>query len=114
MLGSKTLRLATVTAVASLLALPAFVGEAHAAAKAFSSLHVEDFIASEGGTQFDQGDFDNLGITNSGKNSATLTGFAGEVFGDARSEEHTSELQSLMPNSFGVFVLKKKKHHKPT
>src|SRR3546814_13956464 len=49
MLGSKTLRLATVTAVASLLALPAFVGEAHAAAKAFSSLHVEDFIASEGG-----------------------------------------------------------------
>src|SRR3546814_13908146 len=83
MLGSKTLRLATVTAVASLLALPAFVGEAHAAAKAFSSLHVEDFIASEGGTQFDQGDFDNLGITNSGQNSATLTGFAGEVFGDA-------------------------------
>ncbi|HEY9536427.1 MAG TPA: EDSAP-1 family PEP-CTERM protein [Kiloniellaceae bacterium] len=71
------------TAVASLLALPAFVGEAHAAAKAFSSLHVEDFIASEGGTQFDQGDFDNLGITNSGQNSATLTGFAGEVFGDA-------------------------------
>src|SRR3546814_18294837 len=75
MLGSKTLRLATVTAVASLLALPAFVGEAHAAAKAFSSLHVEDFIASECGTQFDQGDFDNLGITNSVQNSATLTGF---------------------------------------
>src|SRR3546814_18393450 len=40
-------------------------------------------MASEGGTQFDQGDFDNLGITNSGQNSATLTGFAGEVFGDA-------------------------------
>src|SRR3546814_8472383 len=127
MLGSKTLRLATVTAVASLLALPAFVGEAHAAAKAFSSLHVEDFIASEGGTQFDQGDFDNLGITNSGQNSATLTGFAGEVFGDAgaayidpdhayvgngcasiRSEEHTSELQSLMRISYAVFCLKKK------
>src|SRR3546814_12264830 len=69
--------------VTILLALPAFVGESHAAAKAFSSLHVEDFIASEGGTQFDQGDFDNLGITNSGQNSATLTGFAGEVFGDA-------------------------------
>src|SRR3546814_17379960 len=72
MLGSKTLRLATVTAVASLLALPAFVGEAHAAAKAFSSLHVEDLIASEGGTQFDPGEFDNPGITHRGQHSATL------------------------------------------
>src|SRR3546814_6344170 len=29
--------------------------------------------------------------------------------GDARSEEHTSELQSLMRNSYAVFCLKKKK-----
>src|SRR3546814_4742661 len=28
----------------------------------------------------------------------------------ARSEEHTSELQSLMRNSYAVFCLKKKKH----
>src|SRR3546814_10045626 len=28
---------------------------------------------------------------------------------DARSEEHTSELQSLMRNSYAVFCLKKKK-----
>src|SRR3546814_10283299 len=28
---------------------------------------------------------------------------------EARSEEHTSELQSLMPNSYAVFCLKKKK-----
>src|SRR3546814_9816045 len=28
-----------------------------------------------------------------------------------RSEEHTSELQSLMRNSYSVFCLKKKKHH---
>src|SRR3546814_5586853 len=28
---------------------------------------------------------------------------------DARSEEHTSELQSLMRNSYAVFFLKKKK-----
>src|SRR3546814_5729607 len=27
-----------------------------------------------------------------------------------RSEEHTSELQSLMPHSYAVFRLKKKKH----
>src|SRR3546814_6292370 len=29
-----------------------------------------------------------------------------------RSEEHTSELQSLMRNSYAVFCLKKKKHNK--
>src|SRR3546814_2300321 len=34
---------------------------------------------------------------------------AGLFFG--RSEEHTSELQSLMRISYAVFCLKKKKHH---
>src|SRR3546814_8742225 len=29
-----------------------------------------------------------------------------------RSEEHTSELQSLMRNSYAVFCLKNNKHHK--
>src|SRR3546814_1745372 len=33
--------------------------------------------------------------------------FAG-IVGDSRSEEHTSELQSLMRNSYAVFCLKKK------
>src|SRR3546814_4245898 len=32
----------------------------------------------------------------------------------ARSEEHTSELQSLMRISYAVFCLKKKKNHTPT
>src|SRR3546814_5165092 len=31
--------------------------------------------------------------------------------GTYRSEEHTSELQSLMRNSYAVFCLKKKKHN---
>src|SRR3546814_9259665 len=31
-----------------------------------------------------------------------------------RSEEHTSELQSLMRNSYAVFCLKKKKHNTTT
>src|SRR3546814_4446221 len=31
-----------------------------------------------------------------------------------RSEEHTSELQSLMRNSYAVFCLKKKQHNKQT
>src|SRR3546814_1078030 len=30
--------------------------------------------------------------------------------GPSRSEEHTSELQSLMRNSYAVFCLEKKKH----
>src|SRR3546814_10170048 len=33
---------------------------------------------------------------------------------DARSEEHTSELQSLMRISYAVFCLKKKKHKSST
>src|SRR3546814_2121300 len=33
-----------------------------------------------------------------------------EVEQSTRSEEHTSELQSLMHNSYAVFCLKKKKH----
>src|SRR3546814_2204121 len=36
----------------------------------------------------------------------------GDVRGRARSEEHTSELQSLMRISYAVFCLKKKKIHK--
>src|SRR3546814_4013266 len=34
----------------------------------------------------------------------------GSSFSSARSEEHTSELQSLMRISYAVFCLKKKKH----
>src|SRR3546814_9055178 len=38
-----------------------------------------------------------------------LSGHAGGVDVIFRSEEHTSELQSLMRNSYAVFCLKKKK-----
>src|SRR3546814_8823475 len=37
-------------------------------------------------------------------------GFSGRFFSASRSEEHTSELQSLMRISYAVFCLKKKKH----
>src|SRR3546814_540674 len=33
--------------------------------------------------------------------------------GELKSEEHTSELQSLMRISYAVFCLKKKKNHRP-
>src|SRR3546814_4873550 len=36
------------------------------------------------------------------------------VYGDTRSEEHTSELQSLMRISYAVFCLKKKQKKKDT
>src|SRR3546814_3211987 len=36
------------------------------------------------------------------------------LIADARSEEHTSELQSLMRNSYAVFCLKKKKKQPKT
>src|SRR3546814_7515166 len=35
----------------------------------------------------------------------------GHAHGFSRSEEHTSELQSLMRISYAVFCLKKKTHH---
>src|SRR3546814_2079752 len=37
----------------------------------------------------------------------------GRVMVNPRSEEHTSELQSLMRISYAVFCLKKKKHTEP-
>src|SRR3546814_9686488 len=40
-----------------------------------------------------------------------LTGTLKDATGRKRSEEHTSELQSLMRNSYAVFCLKKKKHN---
>src|SRR3546814_9396471 len=38
----------------------------------------------------------------------------GRLFGSLRSEEHTSELQSLMRISYAVFCLKKKKNNTRT
>src|SRR3546814_8342762 len=40
-----------------------------------------------------------------------VTVLTSTLSGDARSEEHTSELQSLMRTSYAVFCLKKNTHH---
>src|SRR3546814_4608915 len=45
------------------------------------------------------------------ENRRVANGKAKRVLG--RSEEHTSELQSLMRTSYAVFCLKKKKHEYP-
>src|SRR3546814_7995982 len=46
------------------------------------------------------------------KSNDTIIGahMLGPEYGELRSEEHTSELQSLMRISYAVFCLKKKKH----
>src|SRR3546814_9409513 len=43
-----------------------------------------------------------------------ITGAAGGIGSETRSEEHTSELQSLMRNSYAVFCLKKKINNNTT
>src|SRR3546814_4365726 len=54
-------------------------------------------------------DLDLLGRNRAALAAATSEARAAEI--DARSEEHTSELQSLMRISYAVFCLKKKKHY---
>src|SRR3546814_6758875 len=44
-------------------------------------------------------------------NPFSVYAHAEKVYIDGRSEEHTSELQSLMRNSYAVFCLKKKNKH---
>src|SRR3546814_6502502 len=46
-----------------------------------------------------------------GKRFCDLALIDGNFLGDAKSEEHTSELQSLMRISYAVFCLKKKNSH---
>src|SRR6056297_4049913 len=48
-----------------------------------------------------------------GAGAVALEGFgrSGDAIGLGRSEEHTSELQSLRRISYAVFCLKKKKNH---
>src|SRR3546814_2180315 len=44
--------------------------------------------------------------------SRALQPYVQDIWNDYRSEEHTSELQSLMRISYAVFCLKKKHHEK--
>src|SRR3546814_4284958 len=53
--------------------------------------------------------FEGLGVTVI-QAAARFTAPRELVAGETRSEEHTSELQSLMRISYAVFCLKKKKH----
>src|SRR3546814_9634770 len=48
------------------------------------------------------------GLADEGQESTEIAG--ADMIGNRRSEEHTSELQSLMRISYAVFCLKKNKH----
>src|SRR3546814_6566408 len=49
-------------------------------------------------------------VQSSGKKEVTGANVLVAIFGEKRSEEHTSELQSLMRISYAVFCLKKKNY----
>src|SRR3546814_5267286 len=67
-----------------------------------SQAHLQDLLFPAE-TVPNQGSFFLFGLDQSLSHSAHLA---------RRSEEHTSELQSLMRISYAVFCLKKKKHYK--
>src|SRR3546814_9450946 len=53
---------------------------------------------------------DGMGFAVGPRRAGLAPGMFGDGRGRTRSEEHTSELQSLMRISYAVFCLKKKKH----
>src|SRR3546814_8751252 len=70
-----------------------------------------DFAGSVDGVAFDGGTGEDMAVEiGSGQ---LIPGFEDQLVGvKTRSEEHTSELQSLMRISYAVFCLKKKKKNK--
>src|SRR3546814_3565714 len=56
--------------------------------------------------------FARIGAAGAGLTSVTVSALASGAITATRSEEHTSELQSLMRISYAVFCLKKKTHNK--
>src|SRR3546814_5435023 len=75
-------------------------------------------VREEGASERGGGDADQFGgegfggfVRPAGEDELVeLFGLVADCRHDARSEEHTSELQSLMRHSYAVFCLKKKKH----
>src|SRR3546814_7299013 len=65
---------------------------------------VSDYYEKSGLTPY----LDKLGFNLVGYGCTTCIGNSGPLIPEVRSEEHTSELQSLMRSSYAVFCLTKK------
>src|SRR3546814_4390170 len=83
------------------------------------NLVLDDALAAKAGTDFEKVErleieiVGDLGIRRRGQPRALGgRGIDGAIGVKTRSEEHTSELQSLMRISYAVFCLKKKTHKK--
>src|SRR3546814_10438573 len=81
---------------------------AHGAARAAQVLD-DDGLVQGLGQSGGEGSGDEIGSP-SGRVGDHDAGLRRRLRGGGRSEEHTSELQSLMRISYAVFCLKKKKH----
>src|SRR3546814_8955928 len=78
---------------------------AHAARLQLGSLRFGQLAEAVGG--FPKGHVEGSGALAGGNEDEAVNGLRVVAQGDQRSEEHTSELQSLMRNSYAVFCLKK-------
>src|SRR3546814_10523980 len=79
------------------------IGSVSAESREAMLLHAQQF--ADAGIPF---------IFDPGQGIPLFNGEEFRAFIDKRSEEHTSELQSLMRISYAVFCLKKQTHQKPT
>src|SRR3546814_3194205 len=82
----------------------------------FGLVGIDDGLHGRGVAAFDDDHVERLVLRQrgAGKHAGHESGENGELYGlhvGTRSEEHTSELQSLMRISYAVFCLKKKKHN---
>src|SRR3546814_5575313 len=85
-----------------------WISDHRAGAYPLDDLHQQTFL------RIDRVQFDPLGhgsLVCSVSANCTRHADVGPGRTRVRSEEHTSELQSLMRNSYAVFCLKKKNHH---
>src|SRR3546814_7688350 len=76
---------------------------------AIESLVAENMPDATPSTQATKASVENLNLLQDGKGELAFT--LGDSLALARSEEHTSELQSLMRISYAVFCLTKKQTH---
>src|SRR3546814_2649082 len=79
----------------------------------YTTLFRSKIVGGEAGSPVrqDMGDAERERLSGGVEEGDGVGGILRVVYGEMRSEEHTSELQSLMRISYAVFCLKKKKNY---